>query len=103
MCICRNKLKEEIKANTIQKGIIIQAVYPVKHVPKIRYDGNEAKDGGENFQQALEAAREKKSERESRKKGAPVKPLELMGGMNQYNRHAQEIFYAMSSEADYKC
>lgn len=74
----------------------------MKHVPRIRYDGNEAKDGGGNFQQALEAAKEKRAERESRKR-EPVRSLTMMGGMNQYDRYAREVFYAMSSEADYKC
>lgn len=103
VCICRNKLKEEIKANTIQRVIGLQAVYPVKHVSGIRYDGNEARDGGENFQQALEAAKEKRMEKESRRKPVKNHSLEMMGGMNQYDRHAREVFYAMSSEADYKC
>ena len=98
-----NKLKEEIKANTIQKVIGIQVVNPVKHVSGIRYDGNEARDGRENFQQALEAAKEKGTEKESRRKTVPVQTLVMMGGMNQYDRHAREVFYAMSSEADYKC
>ena len=42
-------------------------------------------------------------EKESRRKPVKNHSLEMMGGMNQYDRHAREVFYAMSSEADYKC
>ncbi|MCM1244324.1 MAG: hypothetical protein NC293_01615 [Roseburia sp.] len=98
-----NKLKEEIKANTIQKVIGTQAVRPVRHVAKIRYGRNEAQDGGGNFYQALEKARNKRESESGRADTASGGALEMMGGMNQYDRNAREIFFALSSNADYKC
>lgn len=101
---CRNKLKEEITANTVQKVMGIQVVSPVKHVSRVKRDRNEAQDGGRNFYQALEKAKEKRDE--NKYNGAEMSAehaLERMGGLNQYDRHAREIFFAMSSNADFKC
>lgn len=102
--ICRNKLKEEIKAKTIQNVMGLKVVSPVRGVSKIKNDRNELKDDGRNFYQALEMAKAKREDRQYRTSNAPVNEvLERMGGMNQYDRHAREIFFALSSTADYKC
>lgn len=70
---------------------------------KIRYDRNEAQDGGGNFYQALEKARNKSDGRSDSVEKNSGGALEMMGGMNQYDRNAREIFFALSSNADYKC
>lgn len=80
-----------------------QVVRPVRHVAKIRRDRNEAQDGGGNFYQALEKARSKSESKSGRVNRESGSALEMMGGINQYDRNAREIFFALSSNADYKC
>lgn len=75
----------------------------MKHTSKIRYDGNEPQEGGGNFQQALESARTKRTAKENHGNAVPGEVLARMGGLNQYDRNAREIFFVMSSETDYKC
>lgn len=76
----------------------------MRSVSKIKNDRNELKDDGRNFYQALEMAKAKRETKQYRTPNAPASEvLERMGGMNQYDRHAREIFFAMSSTADYKC
>lgn len=91
-----------MKANTIIDPIGIKVVNPVKHVSRIRYENSDTQSGGGSFQQALESA-EKKEEKTTAARVAPNEVLETMAGMNQYDRHAREIFFVMSSQTDYKC
>ena len=82
----------------------LKVVSPVRNVSKIRNDRNELKDDGRNFYQALEMAKAKRGSGQHRRVNATTEEvLERMGGMNQYDRHAREIFFSMCSSTGYKC
>ena len=51
-----------------------------------------------NFSSFLEKELEKKKEKPSKKQ----EKLRLMGGLNQYDRHAREFCFFLSNETDYK-
>ncbi len=78
----------------------MKVVNPVRNVSQIRYD-SEGGGGGGTFQEALENAERKKNQTVTNT--PPGEVLETMAGLNQYDRHAREIFFAMSSMTDYKC
>ncbi len=78
----------------------MKVVNPVRNVSQIRYDSGGGGGGG-TFQEALENAEKKQAKTATNT--PPGEVLETMAGLNQYNRHAQEIFFAMSSMTDYKC
>ena len=82
----------------------LKVVSPVRNVAKIKNDRNELKDDGRIFYQALEMAKAKRGSGQHRGVNATTEEvLERMGGMNQYDRHAREIFFSMCSSTDYKC
>ncbi len=100
--ICRNKLKEEITANTTFNPIGTKMINPVRHSSKIRYNSDGGQGSGGTFQEALENARERET-KVTKANVTPEETLERMAGLNQYDRHAREIFFTMSSQADYQC
>lgn len=92
-----------MKANTIYYNPIeIKEVDPVRHVTRIRYDNSDSQGGGGSFRQALESA-QKKEQKSVPTEVTPKEALETMAGMNQYDRHAREIFFVLSSQTDYEC
>lgn len=99
-CNCWNKLKEEITANAeIFKIKGVQSVYPINRVRPAKRNAEEEKRGDQSFSQMLEKAKE-----DSRKKDEPREEgkLRTMGGLMQYNRHAVEFCYILTSETDFK-
>lgn len=80
----------------------MKVINPVGHVSRIRNIREDGAGNGGTFQEALENA-ERREAKTATKNVAPEEVLEMMGGMNQYDRHAREIFFSMSSQTDYKC
>lgn len=71
---------------------------PVRHISKLRYDKSDTKDGGEDFYQTFEQAKE--NMKHSHSSGEELEP---MGGMKNYDRNAIEHFYSLHSGTDFKC
>jgi hypothetical protein len=98
----RNEPKEGIKAavfNVYGRG----TVHPVPNVVKAkRYLEHEQDQGqgNQSFSEILKQKADKKEEKET-KRNVDAE-LRVMGGLQQYNRHAVEFCYILSSEADYR-
>jgi hypothetical protein len=98
----RNELKEGNKANAIFRIYENKTVHPVGGVIKTnQYREQEKESRGEetSFSQILEKEREKKV---NVKSGSENERLRYLEGMNQYDRHAMEVFFVLSSKADYR-
>lgn len=99
---CSNKLKEEIEAKTVY-GIQNKTVTPVNNVMKAsRYRGNGRQSSPQECDFSEMLRKERAKEHQSPKAREEEKALCLMGGLNQYNRHALEVCFLLSSEMDYK-
>ncbi len=75
----------------------------MRHVAKIKRDQEQSRES-RNFKEAFEAARqnaEKKYEKGKIEENKSI--LVAMYGMSQYDSHAREKFFALSSQTDYTC
>lgn len=98
-CNCWNKLKEEIKAAVYEKNL--KSIEPVNSVIKVNsyYDrGRRDSGSGDSFTEILKRERAKAHPQTEKREEA----LRHMEGMNQYNRHATEVFFLLSRNMDYK-
>lgn len=73
---------------------------PVHGVNRVRRDHNQRHGSGQQFENLLKREQTKMRQMETERQ---EEELRRMGGMNQYNRQAVEIFFMFSSQMDYKC
>lgn len=96
-----NEPKEGIKAIATNRIYGKETVNPVGNVVKVnRYNREEARqrEAGADFSSLLRQEMRKNQVR----KAEPQPQLRMMGGLNQYDRHAREFCYILSREADFK-
>lgn len=96
-----NEPKEGIKAIATDRIYGKATINPVSNIIKANpYHEQERKhqETQHDFSSFLEKELEKKKEKPSKKQ----EKLRLMGGLNQYDRHAREFCFFLSNETDYK-
>ena len=101
-CYRWNKPREGIEAAAADRIYGNGTVNPIGNVVKVnRYRGQEEgeKKGNPDFADMLERETKRRQSVPTQKK---VEKLRLMGGLNQYNRHAVQFCYHLSNETDYR-
>ena len=101
-CYRWNEPREGIKAAAADRIYGNGTVNPVGNVVKVnRYRRQEEKQNDDNsdFSSLLE---KKAKKRQNVSQPRKDEKLRLMGGLNQYNRHAVQFCFILSHDADYR-
>lgn len=77
-------------------------VNPVNNVVKVNRYREEERDKGESNQSFSDFLYEEMQTKQVKAEKKEPEKLRLMGGLNQYDCHAREFCFLLSTEADYK-